>query len=208
MSGWRKERRGRKGSSAPLRVALALALAVMAATALFAAQGATAVIATTGAPQQSVSEAQIIQRFLNSAIDRLDGDRAGASLKQWRGKVLVVNFWASWCGPCQYEIPRFKAWQGKYGADGLQIVGVGVDARNKLKNVARSLGVDYPLLIMPPAQSRPLLAALGDKQMIMPFTVIIDRSGKIAGRHKGLLGQDEFDIIIAPLLQSDRASAR
>jgi thiol-disulfide isomerase/thioredoxin len=127
---------------------------------------------------------------------------AGGSrrLADWRGKVVIANFWASWCGPCQFEIPRLRDWQQRYGDKGLQVVGIGVDTPAKLGNVARSLDIDYPLLVLPPAEGRPLLARLGDAEMTIPFTVVIDRDGRIAYTHTGLIGDDEFEVAIAPLL--------
>jgi thiol-disulfide isomerase/thioredoxin len=131
-------------------------------------------------------------------MEGLDGKNK--SLASWRGKVIVANFWASWCGPCQYEIPRLKKWQQQFASRGLQVVGIGLDVPDKLRNVARSLGIDYPLLVMSLKTGRPVLAGLGNQEMIIPFTLIINRDGSIAYKHKGLIGQDEFDIMIAPLL--------
>lgn len=137
-------------------------------------------------------------KLFDRMIDGLDGEKR--QLSTWRGKIIIANFWASWCGPCQYEIPRFMKWQHEYGAKGLQVVGIGLDDAAKLKNVARSLDIDYPLLVMSLDKGRPLLSRFGNKEMIIPFTLIFNRDGTIAYKHKGLIGQDEFDIMIAPLL--------
>ena len=137
-------------------------------------------------------------RLYERMIDGLDGKKR--NLSSWHGKIIIANFWASWCAPCQYEIPRFMKWQHKYGSKGLQVVGIGLDDVKKLKNVARSLSIDYPLLVMSLDKGRPLLNEFGNKEMIIPFTLVFNRDGTIAWKHKGLLGQDEFDIMIAPLL--------
>ncbi|MCF6199746.1 MAG: TlpA family protein disulfide reductase [Hyphomicrobiaceae bacterium] len=137
--------------------------------------------------------------FFEQQIDGLYGPQK--SLSAWRGKVIVANFWASWCGPCQFEIPRFIKWQHQFQSKGLQIVGIGLDTPKKLKNVARSLGIDYPLLVMSLDDGRPILHQLGNDQMMIPFTLVINKDGTIAYKHKGLIGQDEFDIMIAPLLE-------
>ncbi len=137
--------------------------------------------------------------FFEQKVEGLYG--AAKSLSNWRGKVIVANFWASWCGPCQFEIPRFIKWQHQYQSKGLQIVGIGLDTPGKLKNVARSLGIDYPQLVMSLDDGRPILHQLGNDQMMIPFTLVINRNGTIAYKHKGLIGQDEFDIMIAPLLK-------
>jgi len=137
--------------------------------------------------------------FFEQQIDGLNGPKK--SLSAWRGKVIVANFWASWCGPCQFEIPRFIKWQRQYQSKGLQIIGIGLDTPGKLKNVARSLGIDYPLLVMRLDDGRPILHQLGNDQMMIPFTLVINKDGSIAYIHKGLIGQDAFDIMIAPLLE-------
>ncbi len=137
--------------------------------------------------------------FFERVIDGLNGPQK--SLSAWRGKVIVANFWASWCGPCQFEIPRFIKWQHQYQSKGLQIVGIGLDTPRKLKNVARSLGIDYPLLVMSLEEGRPVLERLGNTQMMIPFTLVISKDGMVAYKHKGLIGQDEFDIMIVPLLE-------
>ncbi len=137
--------------------------------------------------------------FFEQKVDGLYGPQR--SLSNWRGKVIVANFWASWCGPCQFEIPRFIKWQHQYQSKGLQIVGIGLDTPGKLKNVARSLGIDYPLLVMSLDDGRPILHQLGNDQMMIPFTLVINKDGTIAYKHKGLISQDEFDIMIAPLLK-------
>jgi thiol-disulfide isomerase/thioredoxin len=141
---------------------------------------------------------EVSLKFYERMIDGLDDKQQ--KLSNWHGKIVVANFWASWCGPCQYEIPRFMKWQHEYGPKGLQIVGIGLDDTKKLQNVARSLDIDYPLLVMSLDKGRSLLSRFGNKEMIIPFTLIFNRDGTIVYKHKGLMGQDEFDIMIAPLL--------
>ncbi len=68
-------------------------------------------------------------------------------LAEWRNKVVLLNFWASWCSPCQTEIRDLVAFQTQYAAQGLQIVGIGLDDEKKLRNVQRSLGINYPVLV-------------------------------------------------------------
>jgi len=154
---------------------------------------------TTGSIASTNSGKATTPPLYKMKIARLDGPRT--SLAKWRGKVVVANFWASWCGPCQYEMPRFQKWQQQYAKKGLQIVGIGLDKPGKLKNVARSLSITYPLLVMPLEDGRPILAGLGNEEMLIPYTLIYNRDGSLAFRHKGLIGADEFDILIAPLLQ-------
>ena len=166
---------------------------------LFSVWALTALLTLSAQPHSAGSKDQEPSfPFYDRIIDGLDGQKA--ALAKWRGKVIIANFWASWCAPCQYEIPRLKAWQHKHGEQGLQVVGIGLDSREKLKNVVRSLEIGYPTLVMSLDNGRPILSKHGNSEMIIPFTLIIDRDGSIVYRHKGLIGQDEFDIMIAPLL--------
>src|SRR5262245_22722504 len=65
-------------------------------------------------------------------------------LDQWRGKVLVVNFWATWCAPCREEMPEFIKAQSEFGASGLQFVGIAVDQPDKVQQFANEIGLNYP----------------------------------------------------------------
>ena len=122
------------------------------------------------------------------------------SLSDWKGKVIMMNFWASWCSPCQYEIPEFVHYQQQYGKDGLQIIGIGVDEKRKLANVARSLEINYPVLVLEPSVSRQLMSKWGNDTGIIPYTVVIARDGRIKYIHRGQMGQEEFDTYVKPLL--------
>ena len=127
-------------------------------------------------------------------------DGVAHSLGEWRGKVLLINFWASWCAPCQYEIPELVEWQNRHAAAGLQIIGVGVDDARKLRNVQRSLGINYPVLVIDPARAASLLEQWGDAEQTVPYSVVVDRSGRPVFRLKGTLDQEIFDENVRPLL--------
>ncbi|MCG6965594.1 MAG: TlpA family protein disulfide reductase [Chromatiaceae bacterium] len=128
----------------------------------------------------------------------LEGVQHG--LSEWRGQVLVVNFWASWCAPCQAEIPQLVRLQSEFGARGLQIIGVGIDAPRRLANVRRSLGINYPVLIVEPEQAGRMLGDWGNARQFVPYTVVIDRDGRVAHRQFGELDREVFNEFIAPLL--------
>jgi len=122
------------------------------------------------------------------------------SLREWRGKVVVLNFWASWCAPCLYEVKDLVRYQRKYARRGLQIIGLGLDDERKLKNVKRTLEINYPVLLVDTKGSRKLLAGWGDRRGMIPFSVIFGRDGRLAGAHFGVIDDEVFSETILPLL--------
>lgn len=121
-------------------------------------------------------------------------------LQEWAGKVVLLNFWASWCSPCQTEIRDLVAWQERYGARGLQIVGIGMDDESRLRNVHRSLGINYPLLFA--SKSAPGLAeAFGNRTGVVPYSVLISRAGAVVYSHAGVITSEIFETQVLPSLQ-------
>jgi cytochrome c biogenesis protein CcmG/thiol:disulfide interchange protein DsbE len=108
-------------------------------------------------------------------------DRQSVSLADLRGKVVLLNFWATWCAPCQLEMPRFVAWQKQYGPKGLQIVGVAMeDDAAPVRALTRKLNVDYPV-VMGDAQ----LGSLYGEILGLPVSFLIDRQGRVVAVFKG-----------------------
>ena len=125
------------------------------------------------------------------------------SLDEWKGKVIILNFWASWCAPCQYEIPEFVKYQSEYGKRGLQIVGIGIDEERKLRNVARSLGINYPVLIIDPGdpEQTGILSQWGNDKQYIPYSVVIRKDGRITYIHRGVLDEEAFKEYVRPLIE-------
>lgn len=119
------------------------------------------------------------------------------SLSDWKGKVIMLNFWATWCPPCKYEIPEFIEYQDQYGKDGFQIIGVGIDDPDKIKNFTRTLEINYPVLL---ATSSTIMADWGNSERVLPYSVLIDRDGRIRYIHRGQLGKLSFDHEIKPII--------
>jgi peroxiredoxin len=124
------------------------------------------------------------------------------NLQQWKGNVLLLNFWASWCTPCLSEIRHLNRFQHDFAASGLQVVGLGIDDPRKLANVKRSLQIAYPVLRVDEKESRKVLAAWGNKSGMIPFTVIFDKHGRIVSAHRGVIDDQVFNTLVKPLLQS------
>lgn len=135
-----------------------------------------------------------------------DLDGAPHSLTEWQGKVVLLNFWASWCAPCQYEIRDLVAWQEKYGAQGLQVVGVGMDVVQKLRNVQRTLEINYPVLVADPSRYPNVMAAWGNRAGTVPHTVVLNREGSVVYIHRGLMSEETFAENILPLLEHSEHS--
>jgi len=131
-------------------------------------------------------------------LEGLDGKKH--TLDEWKGKVIVLNFWASWCAPCQYEIKDLVKLQSEYGEKGLQVIGIGIDEARKLANVKRTLEINYPVLVADPTRSTRLLSRWGNDRQIVPYTVVIDRDGTIRYIHRGQLTPDVFGEFVIPLL--------
>jgi thiol-disulfide isomerase/thioredoxin len=120
-------------------------------------------------------------------------------LDQWRGKVLVVNFWATWCAPCREEMPEFMRAQQEFGAKGLQFVGIAVDQADKVEQFAKEIGLNYPTLVGG-FGAMELSKTLGNNLMALPFTVVVDRQGAIAHTQLGLLKPEKLQLIVTQLL--------
>jgi len=127
-------------------------------------------------------------------------DSAGVEhdLARYRGKVLVVNFWASWCAPCIEEMPGFIRLQERYRDRGLVFVGVAIDDPDAVGPFMKRLGVNYPVLTAE-AAGYELLKAAGDEKGVMPYTLLIDRTGRVAQTRSGIFRENELDQALAAL---------
>jgi len=130
-------------------------------------------------PKESTSPG-ILHR---TAPEFVRADLAGRSidLKSYRGKVVLLNFWATWCAPCQIELPKFDAWQKKYSAQGLQVLAVSMDDGDApVRRTVRRLRLDFPIVMGD--------AKLGDEYggvLGLPVTFLIDREGRVVAKLKG-----------------------
>ena len=132
-------------------------------------------------------------------LNDLDGREH--NLYDWQGQVIMLNFWATWCGPCQIEIPDFIDYQSRYVDQGLQIIGIGLDEVRKLRNFVRTVGVNYLILQADPELQYSLLKQWGNPFGVLPFTVIIARDGHLVYMQQGIFNKQAFDRIVKPLLE-------
>ncbi len=121
-------------------------------------------------------------------------------LAEWRGKALVVNFWATWCAPCREEIPLLDAAQQQHASAGLQVVGIGIDSAANVAEFMRTVRITYPVLIAG-ATGIDLMRELGNSAGGLPFNVLLDRQGRVVGRRLGAYSPTELQSALAGLLR-------
>ena len=149
-----------------------------------------------GGLRQTTPSAAAVEALTSSKLFDLHG--TPRSLEEWRGKIVVVNFWASWCAPCREEIPALLATQAGFSAKGLQTVGIALDTVANSREFAKDFRIDYPILLGD-AGSIAMMRSLGNPSGGLPFTVVLDRSGKIVHRHLGGLSEAALQGILREL---------
>jgi peroxiredoxin len=145
-------------------------------------------IASQEMKQEPSPAPQFTLKDLNGKTVRLSG---------YKGKVVLLNFWATWCAPCRAEMPDLVKLQREYETRGLQVVGVTYPdySRRAVQKIARQLKVNYPIVF-----SSRELAAKYNVGEVLPATIIIDQEGKIRGRILGIMQPEEFEQSVKPLL--------
>ncbi len=133
------------------------------------------------------------------ALSLPDLDGTDQALAQWRDKVLVVNFWATWCPPCIKEIPEFSAVSRRHADAPVQFVGISIDTAENVREFNERFDVPYPLLIGS-MQTLGVATELGNTARALPFTVILDRRGEIRHVTLGTLSEAELEEKIEALL--------
>lgn len=128
-------------------------------------------------------------------LTRVDGGKLTS--EELKGKVVVLDFWATWCPPCRAEIPGYVEMQKQYADQGLVIVGVSLDQAGPkvVKDFAKQFKINYPLVM----GDQGIVEAFGDIQAI-PTTFLIDRDGQIRHRKVGAMHREEYEPIIKALL--------
>lgn len=121
-----------------------------------------------------------------------DLDDKPAALARYKGKPLVVNFWARWCAPCRAEIPELARF-GKEHKGKIEVLGIGIeDEAAPAKDFARKYAMDYAVVVAR-EKGIPLMQALGNTRGGLPYTLFIDRDGKVVGQRLGLLRKSDLD---------------
>ena len=128
-----------------------------------------------------------------------DMDGTPRDVSEWDGRLLVINFWATWCAPCRHEIPFFVELQTLYGERGLQFVGIAIDDPVLINGFAEEVGMNYPCL-HGQLNAMEISKQYGNSVGGLPFTVVVDRSGQIVARKNGPFERDEIDSLLLEYL--------
>lgn len=130
-----------------------------------------------------------------------DFDGKPVPLAELKGKRVVLNFWATWCGPCRTEIPHLIEAQEKYGPRGIMFIGAAVeDNADSVRDFGKAYGINYPVAMAGKDQGIALLRALGNKIAGLPFTIVLDRQGNIVAAKRGIMTPARLQQILDPLL--------
>jgi len=151
----------------------------------------------------SVSAQELPSSASFFALSMNNIDDQSIALASFKGKPLIINFWARWCGPCRKEIPDLAAMHEKYKAKGLLMLGITVEdaaSRDKVREFAQAYEMNYTLLIGSVQKSVELMQATGNPKSGLPFTLVIDKSGKIVTTKLGAMSKPEMEAAIKQIL--------
>lgn len=128
-------------------------------------------------------------------------DGKPVALADLKGKVAVLNFWATWCAPCRTEIPHLEEGHRKYGPRGVVFVGAAVeDNADSVRDFAKVYGITYPVVMAGKDKGIALLQSLDNKIAGLPYTVVLDRQGNVVAAKRGILTPVRLQQILDPLL--------
>ena len=137
----------------------------------------------------AIPQNAVVDEFFATSLNDLNNQKQ--VLSKWKGKVLLVNFWATWCNPCVKEMPDLSALQSSIKNKNVQIIGIGVDSAASMQEFSSKLKITYPLYVADTAGSE-LLRKLGDSAGGLPFSVLITPNGQIKKTYLGGLKMDEL----------------
>ncbi len=137
---------------------------------------------------------------LSTKFDGLS-DGSSHTLNDWRGKVVLVNFWATWCAPCREEIPLLVRLQAQYAASGLQVVGIATDetSTKDVKDYLTKMVVNYPMLMGDENVDR-MVAGFGGNLIGLPFSLLLDKNGRVLKLSAGELDPKDADAMVRAAL--------
>jgi len=156
-------------------------------------------ISVTADSQEPLRPGLTTERATGSEVDFELKDLSGKSIRlsEYRSKVVLVNFWATWCGPCEFEIPVFVKMKRRYQKRGFEVIGISMDdgAVEQIEEFVRQHNINYPVVM--PGEAK--LDAFG-KISSLPTSFLVNRHGRIHSRHQGLLSLNKMEQEVPKLL--------
>lgn len=146
--------------------------------------------ATASAPETGAAQANAVEALLDSTMMH-DADGKPKSLAAFKGQTVVVNFWASWCGPCVEEMPTLAQLNDEYSKKGVKFIGIGVDSEKNVKTFLQKVPVDYPVYVSG-FGGADLARNFGNTAGALPFTVVIDAKGAVRSTKLGQIQPAEL----------------
>jgi len=146
-------------------------------------------------PVQTVQEVDYVPSF---SYPDLEGRQRSST--EFADKVMVLNFWATWCAPCRKETPEFVALQEQY-AGNVQFIGIAIDDEQPVREFADSFSVNYPLLLGD-VEAVALSRKLGNRYEGLPFTIVAAPGGNVVLRHTGGLDRDKLEPLLRELIDA------
>ncbi len=141
------------------------------------------------ARETAAPRALLGQRRPDFRLPDLDGRMR--AIGEWDGKVVLLNFWATWCPPCRREIPLLVDLKAQYGPRGFEILGLADDQPQAVRDFLKAVPINYPVLLAFQTQGR-LAARLGNRQDVLPYSVLLDRQGRIVMLRAGELTRGQL----------------
>ncbi|HET9032124.1 MAG TPA: TlpA disulfide reductase family protein [Dokdonella sp.] len=129
-----------------------------------------------------------------------DRDGKSRQLSEWSGKLVVLNFWASWCGPCREEMPMLDAMRARYASRHVEVIGVAAEPATDALGFLKQNPVAYPILINAPEDPLDVSLHFGNTQSVLPYTALISRDGRLLATRMGNFSEQALKEWINPYL--------
>ena len=154
--------------------------------------------ANNPAASNDARPAGVPERRVDFSLMDLNGQRH--SLGEWDKKVILLNFWATWCPPCRNEMPDFIDLKQALADQPFEVIGVALDRKQPVQDFVDEIGVEYPVLLAE-IEGMQLMQAYGNQLMTLPYTVIIDQNGNIVKTFRTEVNKKQMLAVIKPLLK-------